>query len=96
MNTLLLLAIAAIIIVFILFKWHTIKSRLAFLFILLGLLVVIFFIFLMVNGSGFSFAGLDSAISSIKGYFLFIKGLIVNVFDFTGKVIGTAANNSTG
>jgi len=97
MNILILFAIAAIIILFILFKWNNLRTKLAFFFILFGVLFLLFFIFLMVSGTGFSFSGLDDAVSSIRVYFLWLKGLAVNVFDITGKVIGTAKfNNSTG
>jgi len=37
-----------------------------------------------------------SSSSSMRGYFLFVKGLVVNVFEVTGKAVGIAANNSTG
>lgn len=96
MNILILLAIAAIIIVYLGFKWNNLRTRLAFFFILSGVLAVLFFIFLMVSGSGFNFSGLGEAISSIRVYFLWIKGAIVNIFEATGRVIGLDVGNSTG
>lgn len=95
MNMLLLLAIAAVVIIYFLFKWGSIRKKVAFFFILFGVLFLIFFIFLMINGSGFNFAGINDAASSFRGYFLWVKGLVINVFQVTGKAIGLQVGNAT-
>ena len=88
MNILIIFAIAAIIIVYLGFKWNNIRTKLAFLFILFGVLFLLFFIFLMINGSGFNFSGITDAADSMRTYFLWIKGAVVNIFQVTGKAIG--------
>lgn len=75
MNPLLIFAIAAIVIVYLGFKWNNLRTKFAFFFILFGVLFLLFFIFLMINGSGFNFAGISDAAASMKTYFLWIKGL---------------------
>ena len=96
MNILIIFGILAIILVYILFKWNNLRTKLAFFFILFGVLVVLFFIFLVATGSSFDFSGLGETTSSVRVYFLWIKGAIVNVFEATGRVIGLNVGNSTG
>lgn len=95
MNPLILFAIAAVVIVYVGFKWNNMRTKMAFFFILFGVLFLLFFIFLMINGSGFNFAGLSDAASSLRTYFLWIKGALVSVFQFTGKAIGLNVGNAT-
>ena len=96
MNTFLIIAIAAVIAIYILLKLSHLRTKFAFFFILIGVLFILFVVFLFVSGSNFTFSSVDTTLSSFKGYFLWIKGLVTNIFQFTGKVIGTGVNNSTG
>ena len=96
MNTFLIVAIAAVIIIYILLKLSHLRTQFAFFFILIGVLFMLFVVFLFVSGSNFSFSSIDNVFSSFKGYFLWVKGLVTNVFQFTGKIVGTGVNNSTG
>src|SRR3990172_2453853 len=67
----------------------------AFFFILFG---VLFLLFIFVIASGrLDFSDLGQASSSLKSYFLTIKGFAVKVFETTGNVIGRLdSGNSTG
>ena len=96
MNILIPIGIVAIILVYIMFKWNNLRTKVAFFFILFGVLVVFFFIFLTVTGSSFDFSGLSETVSSMRGYFLWIKGAAVNIFEVTGRTIGLDVGNSTG
>lgn len=96
MNTFLIIAIAAVIILYIFLKFSHLKARISFIFLLIGVLFILFLIFVFTSGNSFSFSSIDGIISSGKVYFLWIKGLVTNIFQFTGKVIGTGVNNSTG
>ncbi len=95
MNTFLIIAIAAVIFLYLLMKMSHFRARISFIFILIGILVIIFMVYIFVSGTKFSFSSIDGIIASGKGYFLWIKGVVTNIFQFTGKAIGTAANNST-
>ncbi|MEK6847792.1 MAG: hypothetical protein AABX50_01550 [Nanoarchaeota archaeon] len=92
MNIFILLALAAVLIVFIGFRWNKFRTKVAFFFILFGFLLVLFIAFLVVTGSSFDFSDVGSAISSLRVYFLWIKGLVVNVFEITGRAIGLIKN----
>ena len=96
MNILIILGIAAIILVYIMFKWNNLRTKVAFFFIFFGVLVLLFFIFLVATGSSFNFSGLGEIASSMRVYFLWIKGAIVNTFEVTGRAIGLDVGNSTG
>jgi len=98
MNVLIPLLIVAIFFVFLSFKWNNLRTKFAFFFILFGVLSVFFFVFLIVTGSRFDFSSIGEAISSLRGYFIWIKGAATNVFEATGKIIGSISNsgNSTG
>ena len=85
------------------FRWNNIRTKFAFIFILFGILVTFFFIFLISTGSSFDFSNIEKVTSSIRVYFLWFKGLISNVFEVTGKAIGIKGqyveyigNNATG
>ena len=95
-NILVILGIAAVILVYIGFKWNNLRTKVAFFFILFGVLVVLFFIFLVSTGSSFDFSSIGETASSMRVYFLWIKNAAVNVFETTGRVIGLDAGNSTG
>lgn len=92
MNIFILLALAAVLIVFIGFRWNNLRTKIAFFFILFGFLFILFFAFLIVSGSSFDFSNIGSAISSLRVYFLWIKGLVINVFEVTGRAIGLIKN----
>jgi len=95
MNILIILVIAAVILAYLGFKWNNIRTKVAFFFILFGLLFSLF-IFFMVSGR-LDFSDLGQASSSMKGYFLSIKGAAINIFEATGRIIGRlGAGNSTG
>ncbi|HEA46397.1 MAG TPA: hypothetical protein ENH99_01300 [Candidatus Pacearchaeota archaeon] len=74
--------------VFALFKLNTLRTKMAFFFILSGVLFIVFVSFLVINGEGFDFSSIGGIFSSMRVYFLWLKGAFVNVFEFTGKVIG--------
>ncbi len=96
MNVLILLVIAAVALVFLGLKWNNFRTKLAFFFIMFGVLAVLFVVFLVVTGTSFNFSGVGDFISSLRVYLLWIKGAAVNVFEATGKVIGSVGKNSTG
>jgi hypothetical protein len=95
MNLLIILVIAAVIIIYLGFKWNNLRTKFAFFFILFGVLVVLFFVFLMMSGSNFNFSSLGDAVSSMRVSFLWIKGAIVHAFEITGKAIGLNVGNSS-
>ena len=92
MNIFILLALAVVVLVYIGFKWNTLRTKVAFFFILFGGLFILFITFLVVTGSSFDFSDVGSAISSLRVYFLWIKGLVINVFEVTGRAIGLIKN----
>ena len=95
MNILIILGIAALILIYLGYRWNNIRTKVAFFFILFGALFLLF-IFFMASGR-LDFSDLGQASSSAKGYFLSIKGFAINVFEYTGRVIGRlTAGNSTG
>lgn len=95
MNILIILGIAAIILVYLGYKWNNMRTKIAFFFILFGA-VFLLFIFFVISGR-LDFSDLGQASSSMKGYFLSIKGVAVKVFETTGRIIGRlSAGNSTG
>ena len=92
MNIFIILALAAVVLVYIGFKWNNFRTKIAFFFILFGVLLVLFVAFLVVTGSSFDFSDVGSIVSSLRFYFLWIKGLAINVFEVTGKAIGLIKN----
>ncbi len=95
MNTFILIAIATVIILYIFLKFSHLKARVSFIFLLIGVLFILFLIFIFTSGSNFSFSSIDGLIASGKLYFLWIKSVVTGLFQFTGKVIGIGVNNST-
>ena len=95
MNVLIPLAIIAVILVYVGFKWNNIRTKFAFFFILAGVVVVLFFVFLITTGSSFNFSSVGDVVNSVKVYGVWMKGAAVSVFETTGRVIG-AVKNSTG
>ena len=102
-NILIVFGIVAVILVYMGFKWNNFRTKIAFFFILFGVLVILFFIFLIATGSSFNFSGLNDVLSSMRVYFLWIKGALSNVFEVTGRAIGVkgqyveyVGNNATG
>lgn len=95
MNLLLIFVIIAVVVVYLIFRSHDIRAKVAFFFILFGVLFLLLFLYLMINGSGFNFAGVTTAAGSLRVYFLWIKGVAVNLFQVTGKAIGLHIGNST-
>lgn len=83
-----ILTLAAVFFVWMSFKWNNIRTKFAFFFILFGVLLMVLFGYLVVTGSSFDFATLGGAVSSMRVYFLWMKSLIVNIFEVTGKAIG--------
>ncbi|MCX6749509.1 MAG: hypothetical protein NTW17_02055 [Candidatus Pacearchaeota archaeon] len=96
MNMLIILVVTAILVLFLGLKWNSLRTKFAFLFILLGVLAVIFFVFLMVSGSDFNFSSIGDGLSSMRVYFLWLKTALGHAFEATGKVIGIKTGNSTG
>ena len=92
MNIFIFLALAAVLIVFIGFRWNNFRTKIAFFFILFGCLFILFFVFLVLSGSSFDFSNIGSIVSSLRVYFLWIKGLVINVFEVTGRAIGLIKN----
>lgn len=86
MNILLILGIAAIVLVYLGFKWNNMRTKIAFFFILFGVLFL-FLLFFMISGK-LDYSTVGDASSSLKGYFLSIKGFAVKVFEATGRIIG--------
>ena len=97
MNILIPIAIIAILLVFFGLKWNNFRTKFAFFFILFGILFILLLIFLFTSGENFDFSNVSSFFTSVKVYFLWIKGAVVNVFEVTGKIIGLDVNavNST-
>ena len=89
MNVLIPLAIIAVILVYIGFKWNNIRTKFAFFFIMTGVLVVLFFAFLVTTGSSFNFSSVGNVISSLGDYTDWVKNAAIDVFEATGKVIGS-------
>jgi len=96
MNVLIPLMILAALFIFIGFKWNNFRTKMAFFFILFGVLFVMFFIFLIVTGSSFNFSSVGEVASSLRVYLFWIKDAAVNVFEATGRVVGFIGENSTG
>jgi hypothetical protein len=96
MNILVPLIIVALLVVFIGFKWNNLRTKLAYFFILFGVLFVLFFLFLVVTGSSFNFSSIGETITSLRVYFVWMRDAAVNVFETTGRVIGLSKGNSTG
>jgi len=94
MNILIPIIIIAALLVYLGFKWNNMRTKLAFFFILFGVLFVLFFVFLVVTGSSFDFSSVGEIASSLRVYALWIKGAAVNVFETTGKVIGSVGNST--
>ena len=95
MNILIILVVTAILVLFLGLKWNSLRTRFAFLFILLGVLAVIFFVFLMVSGSDFNFSSIGDGLSSMRVSFLWIKAALVHAFEITGRAIGLNVGNSS-
>ncbi len=93
MNALVPLIIVAAILVYIGFKWNNLRTKLAFFFILFGVLFVLFFAFLITTGSSFNFSSVGDVVSSLRGYAGWVKNAAVDVFEATGKVIGSIKGN---
>jgi len=49
---------------------------------------------MIVTGSSFNFSGVGELASSLKIYALWIKSAALNVFEATGKVIGSVGNST--
>jgi len=95
MNILLIIAIATLALVYLGFRWNNMRTKLAFFLILFGVLFL-FFISFMISGR-LDFADLTQTQSSLKGYFLSIKGFAVRIFETTGRIIGRVdGGNLTG
>lgn len=94
MNIIIPLMIAVAIIVFLGFKWNNIRTKMAFFFILFGVLFVLFFAFLIFTGSSFNFSSVGEVVGSLRVYALWIKSTAVNVFETTGRAIGSVGNST--
>jgi len=95
MNILIILGIAVLLLVYLGYKWNNMRTKIAFFFIIFGAIFVLF-IFLVISGR-LDVSDLGQASSSMKGYFLSIKGVAVKVFETTGRIIGRlSSGNSTG
>lgn len=94
MNILIPIAIGLLILIFVGFKMNNVRTKVAFFFILFGALFVLFIVFLVVSGENFDFSSIGNIFASIRGYFLWIKGAIVNVFELTGRLIGFDGNST--
>ena len=94
MNVLIPIIIIAVVLIYLGFKWNNLRTKFAFFFILFGVLFVLFFTFLIVTGSSFNFSGVGELASSLKIYALWIKSAALNVFEATGKVIGSVGNST--
>lgn len=88
MNFLIILGLAVVLLVYLSFRWNNVRTKLAFLFILAGILFLLFMGYLIVTGSEFDFSSVGSAVSSLRVYFIWLKGLAINVFEVTGRAIG--------
>jgi hypothetical protein len=97
MNILIPLALIALVLVFMGLKWNNFRTKFAYFFILAGVLFVLFLAFMFTSGDSFDFSSVAKVFASIKVYFLWIKGLFVNIFEITGEAIGFDVNptNST-
>ncbi len=95
MNIFIILGIATLLLIYLGYKWNNIRTKLAFFFILFGMLFLLF-IFFIFSGR-LDFSDLGKASSSLKGYYLTIKGFAIKVFETTGRVIGrfNAGNPTT-
>jgi hypothetical protein len=97
MNVLIPIALIALVLVFVGLKWNNFRTKFAFFFILAGVLFILFLAFMFMSGESFDFSSVAKVFASIKVYFLWIKGVVVNIFEITGKAIGVDVNptNST-
>ena len=96
MNILVPLIIIAAIVIFIGFKWNNLRTKLAFVFIMVGVLVLIFFAFMVITGSTFDFSSVGNVLSSLRLYLVWAKEAAVSVFEITGRAIGVVKNTFTG
>lgn len=95
MNMIVIIVIAALLLIYLGLKWNNIRTKIAFFFILFGFLFLLLIFFVISGRLDYSAIGQTS--SSIKGYFLTVKGVAVNVFEATGRIIGRLnAGGSTG
>lgn len=88
MNILIIIAIVALLIIFIYFKINNFRTKIAFFFIFLGVIFILFFAFLFSSESNSNFAIIGKFIEETKIYLLWIKSALGNVIEFTGKIIG--------
>ena len=94
MNVLIPLALIAIVFVYIGFKWNNFRTKMAFFFIIFGVLFVLFFAFMIITGSSFNFSSVGDVFSSVRGYLVWIKNAAVSIFTTTGKAVGYATNHT--
>ena len=94
MNILVPIIIVAAILVYLGFKWNNIRTKMAFFFIMAGVLFVLFFVFLIVTGSSFDFSNIGEIASSLRIYAIWIKEAAISVFETTGRVVGSVGNST--
>ena len=88
MNPLIPIIVIAMLVILFYFKMNNIRTKVAFFFIIFGVLFVLLFAFLVATGSSFDFSDMAKYLAETKAYFLWIKAAVVNVVEFTGRVIG--------
>ena len=94
MNILVPITIIIILIVFFSFKWNNTRTKFAFFFMILGLAFILFMVFLFTSGENFDFSKINIFFSTTKTYLVWMKGLFVNAFEFTGRIVGLEVNPS--
>ncbi len=85
MSVIIFLAIMALIVVLFGLKWNNLRTKMAFIFIALG----VFFVFLMgllVTGN-WNVTTMAEFFSETKVYFLWVKSALGKIFEVTGKII---------
>jgi len=88
MNILVPMVIVALLVIFFYFKMNNLRTKVAFFFIFLGVILIFLFAFLFSSGSTFDFSTLGKIMEGTKVYLLWAKSAFVNVVEFTGKITG--------
>lgn len=86
MSYLIFIAATVLVVVLLGLKWNNMRTKLAFLFIFLGVLFIFSLIFLVFSDNA-NISQVTDFFTSIKVYFLWIKSALGDVFEVTGKII---------
>lgn len=87
MSMFIILAIIALLLVFIMFKWNNIRTKLAYLFIFLGIGFVMLFVFFVFIKEKSDLSSLDSTISAFRTYLAWMWSSTKETAKITGSAI---------